>query len=173
MSNDTDQKTYIKGVCEKLIQDDFELIVDKAHEFDITVATKKRFKLSWFATQMNIFVIMSYSDYVSRDVIKDFSKISLDYALEHSLIDNIWLPWSWWNLQANGGVVSFALLVSPIVSEDARQWVQQRPQMHFAVSEMPVIFDLRNDRLYYYDKTPIWGALYYKFFRNLIDKYLK
>jgi hypothetical protein len=164
MVNDKDQKTHLKGMYKKLSQDGFELTEDKISEFDTIVATKKQFELSWFATQLNIFVIMGVSNDISRDVIKDFSKISLDYAIKH----NRGLPRG---LQA--GVVSFAFLVSSIIGEDAKRWVQQRPQKHFAAFEMPVIFDLKNDRLYYYDKTPIWGGLYYKFFRNIIEKYFK
>jgi hypothetical protein len=84
MVNDKDQKTHLKGMYKKLSQDGFELTEDKISEFDTIVATKKQFELSWFATQLNIFVIMGVSNDISRDVIKDFSKISLDYAIKHN-----------------------------------------------------------------------------------------
>jgi len=164
MIKNMDQNTYLKTVYEKLRQDGFELTKDKINEFDVVVATKKQFKLSWFATQMNIFAIMGVANNVSKSVIGNFSKISLDYAIKKKK----GLPRG---LQA--GVVSFALLVSLNVNEDAKQWVQQRPKKHFAAFEMPVIFDLRINELYYYDKTPIFGAIYYKSFRSFIEKYLK
>jgi hypothetical protein len=33
---------------------------------------------------------------------------------------------------------------------------------------MPIIIDLKNEQLFFYDQTPIWGGMYYKFFREYI-----
>jgi len=158
------EEIYLKNVYEKLRRDEFELMNDRIDEFSVAVATKKQSKLSWLATQMNIFVIMSISKYASKDEIENFSKLSLDYTIKKKR----GLPRG---LQAN--VVSFALLASSNISEDAKEWIQQKPKKHFAAFEVPIIFDTRSNRLYYCDKTPLWGAIYYKFFRKFIEKYFK
>ena len=36
---------------------------------------------------------------------------------------------------------------------------------------MPVILDLKENKLYYYNQTPIWGAVNYENFRNFIETY--
>ena len=159
-----EQKTYLENVYGKFNQDGFDLTNDKVNELDVVVAARKKFSLVKFATQMNTFAIMGASNNVSKDVIENFSKAALDYAIKN----NKGLPRG---LQS--GVVCFAVLVSSNVDESAKQWVEKKPKRHFAAFEMPVIFDLRNDELYYCKKTPIWGMVYYKSFRNFIEKYLK
>lgn len=164
MEKNLEENIYLKNVYEKLRRDNFELMNDRIDEFSVVVATKKQFKLSWAATQLNIFVIMGVSEHISKDVIENFSKISLDYTIKKKK----GLPRG---LQA--GVASFALLVSSNIDEDAKRWVQQKPKKHFAAFEVPVIFDEKSNKLYYCDKTPLWGRIYYKFFRKFIEKYFK
>lgn len=159
-----DTNTYFNKIYSKLKQEGFELQKDKINLFDVIVATKKQFKLSWVATQMNFFVIMGLSNKITKETIEEFSRNCMDYAIKN----NKGLPRG---LQA--GVVSFALLVSSDVDEDAKKFAQARPKKHFAAFEMPVIFDLKENKLYYYDKTPIWGFIYYKAFRNFIETDLK
>lgn len=36
--------------------------------------------------------------------------------------------------------------------------------------EMPILYDLSKNCLYYYKETPIWGQIYYEYFREYIIK---
>ena len=157
-------ETYLTNVYDKLKQDGFELRVNKINNLDVFIAINKKFKLSWLATQMNIFVIAGFTNRISKDIIEIFSKDSLKYAIKN----NQGLPRG---LQS--GVVSFSVLASQSIDDIAKQWIKKRPEKHFASFEFPVLFDLTNNQVIYYDKTPIWGAVYYKFFRNFSEKYFK
>ena len=46
------------------------------------------------------------------------------------------------------------------------------PRKHWAAEEIPVVYDRRQGRLCFLEKTPLWGAAYCKGFQNQIDKYL-
>lgn len=46
------------------------------------------------------------------------------------------------------------------------------PVSHWAAFEMPVVFDLANRSLHYYQTTPIWGAAYHAGFRKEVQKNL-
>ncbi len=59
------------------------------------------------------------------------------------------------------------------MSEEAKKIAQQRPKKHFAASEMPIIFDLKENKLYYYDENQFWGSIYYKTFKEFINRYFK
>jgi hypothetical protein len=37
---------------------------------------------------------------------------------------------------------------------------------------MPVVYDAQRDRLFYFEKTPIWGAAYYRGLRKQITDLL-
>jgi len=132
---DIDQNTYFEIVHEKLRQDKFVLRNDKLDELNVVVATKKEFQLLWFGTQMNIFVIMGGLDNISRDVIENFSKHAIDYAIKN----NQGLPLGFLSC-----VTSFALLVSSSIDEDAKKFVQESSKKHFAAFEMPVLFNVKS-----------------------------
>ena len=159
-----DQDTYFKSVNDRLIINGFQLGSDKIGDFDVEIGKKKEFRLKWIATQLNIFVIMSSVNRIPKDTIQWFSKTSLDYALTHKK----GLPRGF-----QSGIVCFALLVCKNVDEDAMKWVQRIPKRRFAAIEMPVISDLSNNQIYYCQKTPIAGGIYFKFFRELILKNFK
>jgi transcriptional regulator with XRE-family HTH domain len=158
---DIDQNTYFEIVHEKLRQDKFVLRNDNIDGLNVVVATKQEFQLLWFGTQMNIFAIMGYADNISREVIESFSRHAIDYAIKN----NHGLPLGFLSC-----VTSFALLVSSGIDEDAKQFVQGSYKKHFAAFEMPVLFNVKSKELLYYRDTPFWGSIYYKFFRDFIEK---
>ncbi len=161
---DIDQNTYFEIVHEKLRRDKFVLKNDKIDGLNVVVATKQEFQLLWFGTQMNIFVIMGYADNISREVIESFSRHAIDYAIKN----NHGLPLGFLSC-----VTSFALLVSSGIDEDAKQFVQGSYKKHFAAFEMPVLFNVKSKELFYYRDTPFWGSIYYKFFRDFIEKFFR
>ena len=59
------------------------------------------------------------------------------------------------------------------MNEDAKKFTQERPKRHRAAFEMPVIFDLKESKLYYYTKNQIWGYIYYKDFKIFIETYFE
>ena len=118
----------------------------------------------WFATQLKFFAIIGVSNDITKDTIENFSKNCIDYAIKNKK----GLPRG---LQS--GVVSFVLLISLNVDDDAKKFAQERPEKHFAAFEMPIVFDLKKNELYYYNKTPTLGSIYYKTFRNFIETYFK
>ena len=46
------------------------------------------------------------------------------------------------------------------------------PVKHWAAFEIPIVFDLSNGQLCYFQKTPLWGAAYYAGFRREIESNL-
>ena len=46
------------------------------------------------------------------------------------------------------------------------------PKMRWAAAEIPVLFDCITGQLCYFEKTPMWGAAYYRGFRNQIQQFL-
>lgn len=159
-----DPNDYPNKVCKKFKQDNFKLENDKMDSFDVTIATKSKFKLSWFATRMHFFAIYGFSKNISRETIENYSKSCLNYAVKNKK----GLPRG---LQT--GLTSFALLFSPEVSEEAKKFAQKRPKKHFAAFEMPIIFDLKENKLYYCDENQLWGSIYYKTFKEFINRYFK
>ena len=112
--------------------------------------------------KLNIFAFLGSSEFITKDEIEKFSKLSMEYALQHcedSLEDK------------ETGIISFAILTSFKVDDEAIDWIQNGADNHITAFEMPVISDLEKNELYYYTKTPAWGASYYSFLRDFIKSH--
>lgn len=111
-----------------------------------------------------MFSFISYRNHISKEIIEEYSKICFEYSIKNYK----GLPRGLQN-----AVVSFTILASENIEEDAIKFAQERPRKHFSAFEMPIIYDLNKKRLYYYGHTPVWGMIYYKYFREYIEKNFK
>lgn len=126
----------------------------------VTQFYEERFEAKWLATKLKIYSFVAYQPHISKNDIMAYSDNCLLYALN----DYKGLPRGFQN-----GVGCFNVLVSENIDADAIAYSMERPKKHFAAFEMPIIYDLSNNKLYFYPKTPMWGAIYYKFFRQYIE----
>ena len=115
-----------------------------------------------FATKLKNFSYVSYLDKVNLDDIINYSNTCLKYSL--TIYKG--LPRGFQN-----GVSTFNVLVSESVSDEAKKFAITRPKKHFAAFEMPIVVDLTNEDIYYYKNTPMWGGVYYRYFREFIIKH--
>lgn len=63
-------------------------------------------------------------------------------------------------------LVVYPVMIVNNISGELYQWTQNYCPKHFAAAEFPSILAMSTSDLYYYPKTPIWGALYYSDYRN-------
>lgn len=67
-------------------------------------------------------------------------------------------------------VFCFAVAITANVHPELAQSIRDTaPIKHWSAFELPVVFDLANGGLYYFEKTPVWGAAYYAGFRREIQ----
>lgn len=130
--------------------------------FNVKSMYEEKFELKWLATKLKNFSFISYLNKIDRDDIQKYTSTCVDYAL-HSYKG---MPRG-----VQNGISTFNVLVSENVSAEAKAFSIARPKKHFAAFEMPIIFDLSDQSIYYYKNTPMWGAIYYKFFREYIEKH--
>mgnify|MGYP001203960306 FL=1 len=68
------------------------------------------------------------------------------------------------------------LVVHPVmivenISNELYNWVMNYCPKHFAAAEFPSILNLSSGDIYYYPKTPVWGALYYNGYRTQTQQF--
>ena len=152
----------VKAIVERLKQDGFNFSEDTVDQLDVLVGESKKFKVSWFATQLNLFTIIATPEEVSEEAVSSFCASALDYAIKH----NAGLPRG-----MQSGVACFPLMISPSISVEAEKWVQKKSRKRFAAFAFPVLLDTSDKIPVYYKKTPVLGGMYYKFFRKFVEKY--
>ena len=156
-------KKYIQKISKKILDDNLKVSNEEINGVKTIIGYKTEFRWSWFATKLHIFSIVGSVDKISKQDIDKYSEACLKYGKR--------------NMKGTRGMqqgaVSFAVLASKNVEKEAKEWVQQIPPKHFALMEFPVIYDLKEDKLYYCEKTPTWGSIYFKFFRNFTKMYFR
>ena len=110
-------------------------------------------------TKLKLYSFVSYLPFIAENDIVNYSNECLARALN----DYKGLPRGFQN-----GVGSFNVLVSERVTPEAIIYAKATPKKHFAAFEMPIVYDLSQSKLYYFEHTPMWGAIYYKFIRKFI-----
>jgi len=122
---------------------------------------EEKFEMKWIATKLKMFSFVTYAPHVTAQDISDYSNL----CIAHALSTYKGLPHGFQN-----GVASFNVMASEKVDPEAIAFAKSRPKKHFAAMQMPVIYDLSSNEIFYYEKTPLWGAIYYKHFREYIQK---
>ena len=122
---------------------------------------EEKFEIKWIATKLKIFSFLTCIPHITAQDISQYSSA----CVSHALNTYKGLPRGFQN-----GVGSFNVIASEKIDAQAITFATSRPKKHFAAFEMPIIYNLSNNEIIYYEKTPMWGAIYYKFFRETIEK---
>ena len=71
------------------------------------------------------------------------------------------------------GYMIIPCIMTEHISEEVVKHVTLNYRNHFALHEFPVLYNLSDDKVYYYEKTPLWGAFFFSDLRDVVDKYIK
>ena len=155
--------TFLEKLEQRFRTDGFEIkrkISLPPYQLDL-LAAKSSWELSKFG-KMTRFILVTSMDEVNTETLKDFSSVSTKYALDNrgSLLPR----------GLGGSLLSVPVIVSEDFEEELKKWVENTlVEKHWAAFEFPVIIPLKDRKIYYCKKTPIWGAAYYKGFRKFVD----
>ncbi|PZP50375.1 MAG: hypothetical protein DI598_05695 [Pseudopedobacter saltans] len=120
----------------------------------------KKFKWSWLATQLNIFVFIGKTELpVTRDLIDGFSTACFNYAKANN---------KGWPRGIQSAVGSIAILQANSVHDDAKIYGTGFMRKHWSAFEIPVILDMQTKSSYRFLGKPLWGAIYFPFFEKTI-----
>lgn len=130
----------------------------------MVIGYDKKFKWRWLATQLNTFVVAcDFSDErITPEVIEGFLNTSFDYAKEN---------YSGWPRGLQSGLGVIVVLISKNIHEDAIEYCQEsKSGKKWAGFSVPVVIDSSKDAVYYFNKNPVWGRIYYPYFKDIIDE---
>jgi hypothetical protein len=121
----------------------------------------KKFKWSWFATQLNTFVIIGKTnDKIDRQMIEAFSKSCFEFSLKNN---------KGWPRGLQAGVGSIAILQGSLIDNEAKAFCESLSKKHWSAFEISVLYNIDERKTIRFTNTPIWGALYFPFFTKTID----
>jgi hypothetical protein len=124
------------------------------------VATKKSFQLTKFGMWEDFFVFRDYPQ-IDRASLAAFMRDAVGYTFANRRVS---LPRG-----LGAGVTTYGVALAASVDAGTAQAVRnETPPKHWAANEIPVVYDVGSNSLYYFERTPMWGAAYYRGFRKQI-----
>jgi hypothetical protein len=155
--------TFLKLLERKLIGKGFEIkhdILIVPYKVDF-IAVKTSLEASKFG-KMTRAITIAYLENLDIGTIQSYSMASTKYALDNR--DSL-LPRGF-----GGSLLSLPVIVSDDFKIDIKLWMEKTlAEKHWAAFEFPVLISLKDKKIYYCKKTPIWGAAYYRGFRKFVE----
>jgi hypothetical protein len=115
---------------------------------------------------MTRFIIASPMESPHPGTVQDFSAHATEFALKNrgSLLPR----------GLGGSLLSIPVVVAEDFSEGLKGWITwNEADHHWAAFEFPVLFATKNREIFYCKRTPIWGAFYYRGFRNFVEQQIR
>jgi len=124
----------------------------------------KQFRWSWMATQLNTFYVASdlKDTTITEATIEAHMKQAFDYSKKN---------YKGWprGLQSGVGVVS--ILISKNVTEEAKVYCKKlKSGKKWAAFTIPVVIDATTNEVFAFDKKPMWGRIYFSYFKQMIQE---
>ena len=166
MSNPTTGGGWLQTTLQDLSRDGFVVSENVGHADGTmrAVARRTRFELTKFGFSETFFIFREFAS-IDAAALRKFSadafalaKRSKAVPLPCGLLECVWCF-----------AVAIAGRVESAVADSVRN---DAPTKHWAAAEIPVVLNQAEGRLYYFEKTPLWGAAYYRGFRTKIKRYL-
>jgi hypothetical protein len=125
------------------------------------VGYEKKFKLLWFATQMNTFIHIAQAPQpITWHMMEQFSMQAFQGAINNN---------PGWPRGLQSGVASIAILRGVAADEQAVAYCRNFSRKHWSAFEIPVIFDEARKQAIWYDRAPIWGVMYHGHLSHLVN----
>jgi len=156
--------TFLERLAKRFTDNGFEIkrkISVPPYQLDL-IAVRSSWEITKFG-KMARFILVTVMDKANIKNIQNFSSTSTKYALDNR--DSL-LPRGF-----GGSLLSIPVIVSEDFDMEVKKWMEKTlAKKHWAAFEFPVIISLKDRKLYYCKKTPIWGALYYKGFQKFVEE---
>ncbi len=137
---------------------------EKICGYKALIGYEKKFRWTWLATQLNTFLVtIDLGDtQISIENIEAILASSFVYAKKN---------YHGWPRGLQSGVGVLVIIVSSSVSKEAIEYCEEsKAGKKWAGFSVPVLIDSLTEQKYHFKKNPIWGLIYYPYFKDLINK---
>lgn len=157
----------LETIKQKLEEKGIYYAEDQMLDRPSVIGYEKKFKWSWFATQLNTFMVAS--DFTNTVVDVPLVEKQLSAAFEYTQ-----KHYSGWPRGVQSGIAVIAVVLSDQVDEEVITYCEKlKSGKKWAAFTIPVVVNTQTGNVYQFRKKPMWGAIYYPHFRKLIDEIVK
>jgi len=155
----------LQNIKERLNSKSIFFSEDRINDRPTVIGYDKKFKWRWIATQLNTFIIVSDfgDEIIAEQTIDEFLTESFKYTKTN---------YSGWPRGLKSGLGVIAILVSKNIDESAIRYCKElKSGKKWSGFSIPVAIDSSTNKIYFFDKNPIWGRIYYPYFKQMINEF--
>ena len=137
---------------------------DSIEDFPTVIGYEKLFKWRWFATQLNTFIVaIDLGDtLVTEELMERMLGQSFDYSKKN---------YKGWPRGLQSGVGVVTILISKHLDAGVIEYCKTlKSGKKWAAFTVPVVIDAASNQVHCFEKNPMWGRIYYPYFKDLIDQ---
>ena len=154
-------KRYLDEVEERLISQSFSRLKGIPDDHIDFCFHKREFQLNHFGFNEIFFMFHIAPTDMKKGFLKEISKRMFQYSLKKKL----WIPRS-----MGDGVTLYSVFIMKRTPEYLSDFIRSYNPKHYASFEYPIIVDIYNRKLHFFQGTPVWGMIYYREMReNLLN----
>jgi hypothetical protein len=151
---------YLSTVTERLKADGFRIKENITYKNQIfrCVAKRTRFQPEFFGFAEFFFIFAEFPT-LNRASLKEFSSKCFRYATWHRSVPS----------PLFARVICYPVALCNATGTDITESIHSNtPRRHWSAIEMPVVYNPKTRRLYYFKKTPFVGSAYWDYLRAMI-----
>ena len=124
----------------------------------------KQFRWRWFATQLNTFIVAVDfgNETVTVESIENVLNEAFAYAKQN---------YSGWPRGFQSALGSIVIVVSSSIEDTAATYCRElKSGKKWAGFSVPVAIDANSGQVHAFEKKPMWGGIYYPYFKQTIEE---
>lgn len=166
MQGREDVTSYMSNVKQRLEANGFRITDNVIYkDWEFTCVAKGRRCALEYGGLMEIFFVFAEFQALDSASLTEFSSACFKYTTKSRLIPLPYVPFD--------SFVCFSIaLVNELDPATAQTIRDKEPPRHFGSTEMPVVYEIKNRMLFYFERTPLWGALFWDHWRQMIGNML-
>lgn len=157
---------YMAGIAPRFQQAGYTLTANVAHEGGVFagVARREKGELTRVGMARNLFLLATFPS-IDQASMQAYAAACFRYATK---VDYGAMPRG-----MGGSLTVYAVGLTWAVDEGVAAAIRRTsPPKHMSALEIPVVVELEPRRLQYFEKTPLWGAAYWRGLRKTIQQLL-
>lgn len=156
----------LESIKEKLEQKSIETQEGTMLGDPTVIGYEKKFKWRWMATQMNTFIIAT--DLKDKPITPIELQNHLDQSFAYTKKN-----YTGWPRGLQSGIAVISILISSKVDPEAADYCKKlKSGKKWAAMTIPVVVDSSTKEVHVFEKNPMWGRIYYPYFKRTITELL-
>ncbi len=126
------------------------------------IGYEKKFRWRWMATQLNTFIVATDfgDENITIKLLEEHLTTSFRFAKKN---------YTGWPRGLQSGLAVISIVISSHIEEASKEYcLQLKSGKKWAGFSIPVTINTSTNEMYHFKKSPIWGMIYYPYFKKMI-----